>query len=270
MIKNRLLTTNLAIACLLLSGVLTISGCKSKESEAAMLAGQKAADYVAIENVMALHFWYHAAMMNDVEIEKCWSHRDDNVWAQNGGFWKGSALIKKNYGQHVDPATTKGMGAWHPQNSAVIEIAQDRQTAKGIWYTVGVVGGYNGTKQNASWMFEKYGVDFVNENGQWKIWHMHIYTDFGAPLTAGSSMGGPGGPGGAPQKAEKVGKESKGNDKNAAPPQMGSPFDPKQDTYKEWGPDTIPRLVPRPPEPYKTFSETFSYVDENEWANANK
>jgi hypothetical protein len=48
------------------------------------------------------------------------------------------------------------------------------------------------------------------------------------------------------------------------------PFNPLQPTYKEWGPDTIPRLVPRPPEPYQTFSDTFSYTDENEWANATK
>jgi len=51
--------------------VLATVGCSNKQSEEALAAGQRAADVVAIENVMSLHFWYHAAMMNDVEIEKC-------------------------------------------------------------------------------------------------------------------------------------------------------------------------------------------------------
>ena len=34
--------------------------------------------------------------------------------------------------------------------------------------------------------------------------------------------------------------------------------------YQGWAKGVSPRLVPRPPEPYKTFSETWSYADENE------
>jgi hypothetical protein len=38
--------------------------------------------------------------------------------------------------------------------------------------------------------------------------------------------------------------------------------------YKELGKDTIAVLVPAPPVPYKTFSETFSYADPDEYAKA--
>ena len=34
--------------------------------------------------------------------------------------------------------------------------------------------------------------------------------------------------------------------------------------YKEWSGVAAPKLQPRPPEPYRTFGETWSYVDENE------
>jgi hypothetical protein len=263
--SRRILTASLITACLAAGSMLATVGCSSND---AYKLAQKANDYQAIVNTMSLHFWYHATNMNDVEMEKAWSKRADCVWAQNGGFVKGRDAIQNYYGKHVDPASAKGSSAWHPQLSPVIEIAGDRQTAKGIWYTIGVVGAY----PNGNWMLERYGVDFVNEDGQWKIWHMHVYTDTAFPAGSGAKQGGPGGPGGAPQKAEKVGKESaSGGAAPGMPAGMpANPFNPKQDTYKEWGADTIPRLVPRPPEPYKTFSETFSYVDENEWANANR
>jgi hypothetical protein len=283
MTRNKIVTSKLIAICLAAGSLLATVGCTNKQNDEAIAAGQRAGDVVAIENVMSLHFWYHAAMMNDVEIEKCWAQKTDGVtWAQNSGYWKGLAVIKKNYGSHVNPEDTKGQLALHPQSTPVIEIAADRKTAKGIWYTVGIIGGAQGGKASGSWMWERYGVDFVNEDGQWKIWHMHIYTDFGFPTggaLGAAGMGGPGGPGGAPQKAEKVGKESPGapggkDAKGGAPagmaPGQRDPFNPIQTTYKEWGPDTKALLVPRPPEPYKTFSETFSYTDENEWANANK
>jgi hypothetical protein len=38
--------------------------------------------------------------------------------------------------------------------------------------------------------------------------------------------------------------------------------------YKELGADTIPLLVPTLPKPYKTFSETFSYADSEEYSKA--
>ena len=34
--------------------------------------------------------------------------------------------------------------------------------------------------------------------------------------------------------------------------------------YKELSADTYPDLIPRPPEPYKTFADTWSYGDTNE------
>jgi hypothetical protein len=285
MTTKKIVTSSLLTICLATSGLLATVGCSNKQSQEALAAGQRAGDVVAIENVMSLHFWYHAAMMNDVEVDKLWAQHTDGVtWAQNSGYWKGLALIKKNYGQHVNREDTKGQLALHPQSTPVIEIAADRKTAKGIWYTAGIIGGAMNGKLNGTWMWERYGVDFVNEDGQWKIWHMHIYTDFGVPVGGSFSSGGPGGPGGAPGgapgKAEKVGKESAGGPggKDAkgggagagmAPGSTRDPFNPQQTTYKEWGADSKTLLVPRPPEPYKTFSETFSYADENEWAKAN-
>jgi hypothetical protein len=105
-----------------------------------------------------------------------------------------------------------------------------------------MVGGYNG----GSWLWERYGVDFVNENGSWKIWHLHVYTDFGAPVNLGSGMGGPPG---------------------AGQPQVEASYQARIG-YRELGANSYPVLIPRPPEAYRTFSETWSYADPDEYARA--
>ena len=38
--------------------------------------------------------------------------------------------------------------------------------------------------------------------------------------------------------------------------------------YRELGANSYPVLIPRPPEPYKTFGDTWSYADPDEYAKA--
>jgi hypothetical protein len=253
-------------SCLII-GLIFFGGCTrqedNKQALEALKLAQRANDIHQVNNLMSLHSWYHAASMNDVELEKIWSKKDDIVWAQNSGYWIGQKSIKEYYGKTVTRESTKGGFVWHTITSPVIEVAEDRQTAKGVWYTPGVVGSFKDEKGNFNWMFEKYGVDFVMEDGVWKIWHMHVYTDTAWPVGGEITVmkGGPGGaPGGSPApKAEKSGTEA-----TIAPaPQMKAP-DKEIQNYKELSPDTEIVLVPRPPVPYKTWSETWSYVDTGE------
>jgi hypothetical protein len=148
----------------------------------------------------------------------------------------------------------------------VVEVAEDRQTAKGVWYTAGIVGGFKNDKGTFMWMFEKYGVDFVFEDGKWKVWHMHVYTDTSWPL-GGSIAGG---------RGETVGSESAssaaGKGKMMAPAAgsamsigIKQPPDIAEKNYIEVSPTTEVMLVPRPPEPYKTWNDTWSYTDPNEY-----
>jgi hypothetical protein len=259
-IKSRCLTT--LSACLII-GVSFFGGCAQKQDNSqaleALRLAQRANDLHQLNNLMSLHSWYHAASMNDVELEKIWAKRDDIVWAQNSGYWIGQKSIKEYYGTKVTRASTKGSFVWHTITSPVIEVAEDRQTAKGVWYTPGVVGSFKDGQGNFNWMFEKYGVDFVLENGEWKIWHMHVYTDTAWPL-GGEISAKQGGPGvSSDRKAEKSGTEAT----NAPSGPMKAP-DKAVKNYKELSPDTEIVLVPRPPVPYKTWSETWSYMDTGE------
>lgn len=217
---------------------------------------QLAVDIHELQNVMGMHCWYHAHLLNDVELEKAWVQtkelQETAVWAQNKDYWKGMEAIKGYYGPKVDQKSMPGGFMFHTLTTAIIEVAEDRNSAKGVWYTPGMVG----THKDASWLWERYGVDFANENGHWKIWHLHVYTDFGLSVFKGTS-----------QKGEHFGIEFAPEGAVGAPPMVPPAYQAKIG-YRELGPDSYPVLVPRLPEPYRTFGETFGYDDPNEYADA--
>ena len=41
------------------------------------------------------------------------------------------------------------------------------------------------------WCYEKYGVDFIREDGAWKIWHMHVFYMFRSPYDSWWTKSGP-------------------------------------------------------------------------------
>ena len=215
-----------------------------KSAQEAQKSAQRANDLQELNNLMSLHVWYHAALLNDVDMEKNWSKKSDIVFAQNFGYYIGPVSIKAYYGQTYARESTKGTYMWHATTSSVIEVAGDRKTAKGVWYSPGIVGTFKDEPVNFNWMFEKFGVDFIMEDGKWKIWHMHIYTDTAWPV--GGKIRSSGG-----------GVDFTDLSKIRTP-------DKAEENYKQLSPTTEMSLVPRPPEPYRTWSDTWSYVDPGE------
>lgn len=300
-------------ACMLAILLFGAVACTSQADKEAIQEAIKGKDYAEINNLMSLHSWYHAAMRNDLEVQNIWVSADGEfadtaIWAQTSGYMLGIDHIMEYYGNPDNKGAMpdpKGGFIWHTITTPVVEVAEDRQTAKGIWYTPGIVGEYKEDGTNSSqWMWEKYGVDFVRENGEWKVWHMKVYTDWSAPVgeAIGSMGGGGGAPGGAPPSGgvgapggapPEGGFPEGGFPGGGTPPEGGMPpgatpekqnvaetigselgpqggggMPPWDYSYKKqyrgWGKDTTVEMVPRPPEPYKTWSETWSYTDEGE------
>jgi hypothetical protein len=291
------------LACIVAFSLFGMVACQTAEEKKAALKG---ADYAEINNLMSLHSWYHAALRNDIECAEIWvspdgEFADTAIWAQTSGYWKGMKKIMSKYGAKDSKGNmpdAKGGFVWHTITTPVVEIAEDRKTAKGIWYTPGIVGSYSADgKNNSQWMWEKYGVDFVMEKGKWKVWHMKVYTDFSTPIgeaigTMGAPPGGgaPGGaaPGGAPGGSGAPGAGAPGGaapggapgttpEKQNAGETIGSELGPQgagaagpdwdymyKKQYAGWSKDSIVTMTPRPPKPYKTWSETWSYTDDGE------
>ena len=93
----------------------------------------------------------------------------------------------------------------------------------------------------AEWIFLKYGIDFVKEDGKWKIWHMHTFVIFVCPYD---------------KSWTEVAYQQRGLDLPAEKaPDRIKPYPP----LNMYGIDKRQINVPVLPEHYATFNETTSY-----------
>ena len=170
---------------------------------------QRAVDIQAVENIMSRHVMYHCYGEHREEMENIWVQEPENQatasFGQNAGFYVGYATIWdayvtehdttwmssiRNYLEYagidasdmteeelLDIYGGVGQLILHVTTTAMIEIADDGQTARGFWYSPGMIADANSSLGAVS-CFEAYGVDFVKEEDGWKIWHLHMFTDF--------------------------------------------------------------------------------------------
>lgn len=233
---------------------------------------QTARDVQEIQNVMAMHSYYHAANMHTEEIDNIWAHKTEGVAFEEPGNkrYVGIDLIRKLYDRGHHDRGLSQMKMMHklypdkvaddPKNAFVgkmvihtltthcIEVAGDGKTAKGIWVAPGILSVAAGDKLRANWHYDKYGVDFVKEDGKWKIWHLHVFPVFMAPYEKS-------------WVENALHPQNRGMGKNEKlPADYPKPNAPSTaPDYEAYNPFKVAQFEPRPPVPYETFSETFSY-----------
>jgi hypothetical protein len=225
-------------------------------------------DAQEIQNAFSKHEYYHLAGRHGDEM--------DAVWAQNTpGLSMEEAMLDGCYvgleavrGYYVDffesffqlarremldifpqaKATPEGgppgMQILHTLTTPLIEVAEDRETAKALCLSPGYVTAPVDGKLQAFWHWDRYAVDFTRAEGSWKIWHFWVGRDFTTPYETSwvESALHPG-----PMLAlETV-------------PGFPKPNAPSRQRYGGYNPYESPQAVPRLPEPHRTFSETFSY-----------
>ena len=107
-----------------------------------------------------------------------------------------------------------------------------------------------------TWFWEKYGADFIKEDGRWKIWHIQMYYEFTPPIGSESKWTNPNAIRGGMREAAEQSEEEQESFMGMRLPDATRP---NPNPYAEWSPDRVNEIRPRFPEPYYTFSETFSY-----------
>jgi len=209
----------LALTCSFGMGALAYEA-ENYDLDAVYEMARKALDQQEIENIMSLHVMYHCYGEHKQEMEEIWVNEPENrataSFGQNQGFYVGYDSIWEAYVDGHDTswlATAKrycenkgidltgwtdeeilevygGVGQLllHVTTTGIIEVAEDGQTAKAFWYSPGMI---METGQSAGSIWEIYGVDFVKEDGEWKMWHLHMFTDFGGGFWI--ELGGAGG-----------------------------------------------------------------------------
>lgn len=230
---------------------------------------------LALQNLMARRMYFHSVGQNENELA-LWARKHPVRWAQNQGCWVGMASLKVYYDDvnrqmqaaqlkrlsQLNPAIRNvpenrsiGNTVLHLLTTPIIEVALDGQSAKGMWYTPGaILTSEDGKTPQGIWMWERYGVDFVKEDGQWRFLNIQVMTDFGNPMGKPLGLQGPAaamGTEGSPAPAPGPGAEGI----RVPGPDIAKPL------YAEFSPTRVPSITPRVPEPYRSLNETFQYAD---------
>lgn len=163
--------------------------------------------------------------------------------ARERGHGKG---MKETYSDENITSDRTGMLETQVLGTPIIEIANDGQTAKGLWTAITAQTEFSRAlgKPEAFWVVMEFAVDFVKEDNEWKIWHYRlapmIRTPYYKSWVDNSIL-----PSGAPKPGPPPG--------TPAPDKPSTEFFNPYDIFAEYG------YFPIPPEPYDTFEETHSY-----------
>ena len=202
----------------------------------------------ACRNLMGKYSYYHTAFRNREYVE-LWAKREDSYYRFPFGEYRGYEAIRRCYleehGDRTDPGmdqNLKGMLMMHEMDTEVLEVAQDGQTAKGVWISPGHetvpardLQEGEAPRGNAHWCWGKYEVEFIKEDGVWKLWHMILYPLFKTSFY--KSWGEPG--------AETL-------KPGAYNPMTGQ----NNPDYWVYDPDTVyPADEPEPPLPYGSYED---------------
>ena len=221
-----------------------------------------------IKNLMGRYANDYLLNRQGLLFGRYWSGREDICYGRNDGWYVGREEIREYYNalaeknkliaevlrkrfpeklSGLSEEETSGIGeiTAKPGSSPVIEIAEDLQTAKALWHIHGTYTNIDSRGPIANFLWGYYAVDYVLEDGQWKIWHMQEVYDvdslceqsWGKPIEAYPEL-----PEFADMKAFSL------------------PAPGVLKTLRRYYTPTRPiERTPRIPEAYATFDETFSY-----------
>jgi hypothetical protein len=230
---------------------------------------QRQKDYIAIANLMGRYQYLHTAgKMSQIGRELFASELPDahSEYGPLGVFGPEKSLeffdaMTESF-THGAGEVEPGLLELHQITTPVIEVAGDGKTAKAMWMSTGAILMQNDPAapdgKSATWDSGKYAVDLIKLDGVWKIWHLHVCdlwrTDFDEnPVThAGLAQTG------TTQAMidDYHARQAAGED--VRPGGMPCPDAPTTFCYS-YALDSHAPAEPRPPEPYETFAETFSY-----------
>ncbi|ABP64430.1 hypothetical protein Saro_3570 (plasmid) [Novosphingobium aromaticivorans DSM 12444] len=248
-----------------------IAALKAQVAELKALA-QSSHDRGDIQNLFSRYMYLHNAF-RDPEIVPLWAKKGTpGIRAQysNNGVYTSWDSIMAYHAQRPNP---KGKLIFHYLASPLIEVAADGQTAKGLFVMAGVESGLTDPEAaklapdfmyakdvlvdgKRVWMHEimaKYGVDFIRQDGQWKIWHFHCYEVARNPQGLGWI------PFAAKSQDNPFADDLMYFGEDGKPVMMPKPDGPVTMRNNPYRTDTGQTLDAPPPVPYRTISETFEY-----------
>lgn len=221
-----------------------------------------------IKNIMSKHAVSFLIKKEDEILDTLWSSRDDICLGVNEGWYDGRDAVKSYYDSFVQrniavrdvlmelfpekvagktPEELYGIGVFDllSVTNGVVEIADDGETAKGMWFVFGKPIKIDERGPVSHWIFGTYCADFVKEGDAWKLWHLTYLRDIDNPTGADWSI--------QENPYPELPEFAKLKDVKIAAPNKPMVL---RELYSKDRPFT---KLPPIPEPYETFADTFSY-----------
>jgi hypothetical protein len=223
-----------------------------------------------VENLFSRYMLLHNAF-RDEEIIDLWVKPETPgiraQYSEKGSYTTWDSVMAYHRGR----PTPVGKLILHYTTTPVIEVAADARTAKGMWIMMGLESGVmtdeeaakaperlftpgrvQGKRVWAHWVWARYGLDFLNEDGVWKIWHFRCDEIARAPYHENwiSYMD---------KDRDSLALDLAYFGEDGEPVFMPEPDASAIDVSHRYRPELRTELIPEPPRPYRTFDETFSY-----------
>ena len=154
-----------------------------------------------VEFIHATHTYYHARANATEEWSQIWSQCPEVSWAHGFGrmrgfknVWNGSVTLYdvKAFQKFTemyeimpeiggfDPRPLMELSL-HALATDIIEVADDGKTARASFLTPGIISSSvtNNGVRRCGGLWERYGADFVFEDGCWLFLHEHVCPDMG-------------------------------------------------------------------------------------------
>jgi len=229
-------------------------------------------DRAEVANLFSRYMYLHNAF-EDEQIIPMWAKEGtpgmSAEYSNLGRFTTYDSIME----YHRNRPNPTGKLIFHYLSNPVIEVAGDGETAKGMWIMTGLESGLTKPEHASNmpdwmhvpevlvdgkrvWMhkvYAKYGIDFIKQDGEWKIWHFRCFEVTREPYGMGWIPWA--------AQANHAGFNSElmyvGDDgKPVFMPPTDGPALIEANPYRIDGGQTLDAPIP---EPYETFSETFSY-----------
>jgi hypothetical protein len=240
-----------------------------EQLEATRREATRAADRGAVDNVFNRYMHYHNAYEDERIIAELWAKPGTpGMWSRYNNVGR-YTTYESVTAYHRGRPRPVGKLLFHYTTTPVIEVGADGETAKGIWIMAGLESGLmdpevakdappwvfsggevDGKPVWAHWVWCKYGVDFVKQDGEWRIWHFRCYEVARAPFNRDWISF-------AKDNQESHDSQLAWFGDDGVPVFLPPVDEPVDDEYHPYANDRAQTLDPVPPTPYAEFEDTF-------------
>lgn len=144
----------------------------SQTIESLLARVQRLEDMIEIQKLQSKYAHLLFKLDTDRIVDECLARKAGDVTLEfsDSGVYRGHEKIRQVYKDFGKAKQIPGFFIMHMTVNPYIEIAKDGRSARSHWLSPGAVG----SNTSARWVWGPYYIDYVKEDGEWKILHTNL------------------------------------------------------------------------------------------------